>query len=74
VIGFGMNEAALSKIDLAWLWTVREKLDGPRYRRRTDNKGVELKLVTVMIGWNKQVDLIYQYPNSTKLMKMAMKV
>ena len=73
-VGFGMNEAALSKIDLQWLWKLREKLDGQRYRRHTDNKGVETKLVTVMVGWNEQVDLIYQYPNSTKLVKMAMKV
>ena len=74
VIGFGMNEAALSKIDLTWLWSVREKLDGPRYWLHTDPKGVTLKLVTVMIGWNKHVDLIYQYPDSNKLLRMEMKV
>lgn len=73
VIGFSMNEAALSKIDLGWLWSLREKLDGKRYRRQTDKKGVEIKLVTVMIGWDKKVDLIYQYPNSNKLVKMALK-
>lgn len=74
VIGFGMNEAALSKMDLTWLWAVREKLDGNKYRRQVDQKGVETTLVTVMIGWDHHIDLIYQYPNSNKLMRVAMKV
>lgn len=74
VVGFGMNEAALSKMDLTWLWMVREKLDGNRYRRQIDQKGIETTLVTVMIGWDHHIDLIYQYPDSNKLLKTELKV
>lgn len=74
VVGFGMNEAALSKMDLNWLWNVRERLDGNKYRRQLGNDGEETKLVTVMIGWNKTVDLIYQYPEANKLLRVRMKM